>query len=514
MERDCTTPLFSESSAHELEVFAALQKDFARMYSDVFPDRNNPRTVVVLPSLTMNQQELAKIEGATYYEERMLCLLMLLQLPRTHIIYLTSMPLPPSIVDYYLHLLPGIPGSHAKARLTLMSCHDNSPRPLTEKLLERPRMIRRLRKAIQDPTAAHLSCFNVTPLERTLAVRLGIPIYGCDPELLTLGSKSGSRRTFREAGVALPEGREDLYTREEVVSALIELKRSKPELLKAAIKLNEGFSGEGNAVFHYKGAPSTSDPIGLKDWIQLELPQRIRFEAHEETYERFFAKFREMGGVVEAWIDGRDKCSPSVQCRINPLGEIELISTHDQVLGGPSGQVFLGCTFPAADDYRREIQNIGLQISKVLRDKGVLGRFAVDFISIREQEGWKHYAIEINLRKGGTTLPFLMMQFLINGTFDIDTGHYISPTSQARYYYASDNLQSSAYKGLTPEDLIDILVCHRLHFHGPSQQGVTFHLMGALSEFGKLGLVCIGDSPEKARELYDKTVAALAQETL
>jgi hypothetical protein len=31
------------------------------------------------------------------------------------------------------------------------------------------------------------------------------------PDLLSWGSKSGSRQIFREAGIAMPEGLEDLY---------------------------------------------------------------------------------------------------------------------------------------------------------------------------------------------------------------------------------------------------------------------------------------------------------------
>jgi hypothetical protein len=51
-------------------------------------------------------------------------------------------------------------------------------------------------------------------------------------------------------------------------------------------------------------------------------------------------------------------------------------------------------------------------IAEELQAEGVLGRFSINFISVREPVGWKHYAIEINLRKGGTTHPFLMFQFL------------------------------------------------------------------------------------------------------
>ncbi|MDH3770816.1 MAG: peptide ligase PGM1-related protein, partial [Nitrospirota bacterium] len=210
--------------------------------------------------------------------------------------------------------------------------------------------------------------------------------------------------------------------------------------------------------------------------------------------------------------EGQGKRSPSAQYRIDPLGGLEVISTHDQVLGGTAEQVFLGCRFPADDGYRLEIQAEGLKAATLLRDAGVVGRFGVDFISVREDDGWRHYAIEINLRKGGTTHPFLMLQFLTDGAYDETTGLYHTPTGQARYYYASDNLQSACYRGLTPDDLIDIVVLNGLHFHGATQQGVVFHLVGALSEYGKVGLVCVGDSHQRSQRLYDETVAVLDRE--
>ena len=66
---------------------------------------------------------------------------------------------------------------------------------------------RALREAIGDPARAHIAAFAVSPLERTLAVRLGVPIYGCDPDLRHLGSKSGGRSIMREAGVDDPRRR-------------------------------------------------------------------------------------------------------------------------------------------------------------------------------------------------------------------------------------------------------------------------------------------------------------------
>lgn len=288
----------------------------------------------------------------------------------------------------------------------------------------------------------------------------------------------------------------------------MELKRRNPGLRRAVVKLNDGFSGEGNALFAFEGAPAGG---GIGRWVREALPG-LRFEAAQETWEHYREKFGQMGGIAECFVDGEDGRSPSAQCRIDPLGGIEMLSTHDQILGGPSGQIFLGCAFPAAADYRLAIQAAGLQVARVLQQRGVLGRFGIDFVSVRCENRWQHYAIEINLRKGGTSHTFMMLQFLTDGGYDTDTGLYLTPAEQPRYYYATDNLQSERYRGLTPEDLIDIAVDNNLHFHGATQQGVVFHLIGALSEFGKLGLVCVADSAERAHALYANTIEVLDQE--
>lgn len=491
------------------ERFQALQKELGRQYASLFSDPAAPRTVLVVPSLSLDPEVMAKVSGVPHYEERMLCLLMLLRMPRTRVIYLTSTPISPAIIDYYLHLLPGVPGGHARRRLTLLSCDDSSSAPLTEKILGRPRMLRRLKEAIGDTSSAHMTCFTVSAHERQLALELGIPIYGCDPALLHWGSKSGSRKIFREAGIGLPSGFEDLMDMDDVARALTDLKNEKPELAKAVVKINEGFSGEGNAVFDFTSAPDGSQ---LKSWIRGRLPQ-LAFEAHQMTFDLYDEKLRKMGGIVEEWIPGRVKESPSVQFRVDPAGNLEAISTHDQVLGGRSGQIFLGARFPASEAYRLDIQREGLKAAEALTRKGVLGRFGIDFVSVKEADRWRHVAIEINLRKGGTTHPFQMLQFLTDGHYDAATGLFLTPSGRPRYYYASDNVASPSYRGLTPEDLIDIAVLNGLHFNAATAEGVAFHLIGALSEFGKLGIVAIGSNHERADALYHKTVEILDRES-
>jgi hypothetical protein len=497
-------------SAAEIMMFRKLQAKLGRQFEHVFPDKLAPKTVVVIPSLTMDEEILSKVSGINHYEERMLCLLMLLRMPRTNVIYVTSQTIDPVIIDYYLHMLPGMTGYHALRRLTLLSCHDSSSKSLTRKILDRPRLLKRIHDLISREEHTHMACFNVTAYERTLATRLQIPIFGCDPDLSDLGNKSNSRKIFRECGLLVPPGFEDLGSEEDIIDALARLKKQNPALRKAVVKVNDGFSGEGNAIFSYSGMEAVDD---INQWINENIRGRLKMVAADITYDVFLNKFRQMGGIVEAFVDGERKDSPSVQCRITPTGISEVLSTHDQELGGESGQIYIGAQFPASESYAVEIGQMGKCVSDALREKGVLGRFAVDFISVKEKEGWRHYAIEINLRKGGTTHPFLMLQFLTNGTYNPDDGkYYISKGDLVRYYFTSDNLKSDRYIGLTPHDLIDIAMMNDLHFDGTIQEGVMFHLIGALSQYGKLGVVCVGSTPERAREFYTKIVEVLDNE--
>ena len=181
-------------------------------------------------------------------------------------------------------------------------------------------------------------------------------------------------------------------------------------------------------------------------------------------------------------------------------------------MGGESGQVFIGAAFPANPEYHYEIASIGKTVSEAMQKLGVLARFGLDFISIKEDTGWKHYAIEINLRKGGTTHPFMMIQFLTGGYFDWIKGVYITLNNQERCYFASDNVVNEKYIGLTPHDLIDIAMCNNLLYDVSKQTGVVFHMIGALSQYGKLGMVCIGNTIEEAKAFYDKTVLVLNKE--
>lgn len=474
--------------------------------------------ILVIPSLSLDQRELLKIEGCDHYEERLLFSLIRLQNPRTRLIYVTSQPLHPSVIDYYLQMLPGIPFSHARDRLLLLSTYDSSLKSLSQKIIERPRLIERIRQALR-PDRAYMICYNSSPWEGELSVRLGLPLYAAAPELQIWGTKSGSRQIFAESGVPHPDGSSSVWNAEELAVAAAELWERQPTLKRMVVKLNEGISGEANALLDLRpiqkmapGEASHEERVAaMGDYFQ-----HMSFQSESENWANFSSRLPELGGIVEAFVEGEVKYSPSVQGRITPSGEVEIVSTHDQILGGPDGQIYLGCRFPADEAYRLQLQDLGLKVGKQLAEKGALERFGVDFIAVQQSEadgGWDLQAIEINLRKGGTTHPFMTLKLLTNGRYDLSTGLFYSQQGRSKYYIATDNLQKERYRGLLPNDLMDIIAHHRLHFDTGTGTGTVFHLMGCLSEFGKLGLTSIGDSPQQAEDVYNKVVKVLDEET-
>src|SRR5256714_10703236 len=454
--------------------FDRLQKKLVPLWKSIERFNQDPQTIVVVPSMSIDAIDSGAVIQA--YEERFLFLLLLLRQPRARLIYVTSRTVLPSIIDYCLDLLPGVIPSHARQRLFLPSPMDGSVRPLSEKLLERPRLIERIRSLILDPDRAHLVPFNTTNREKELALQLGIPMYGADPKFFPLGTKSGCRRIFMEENVPHPVGRENIGSKEELADAIVELRAMKPSLKQVMVKLNERVSGEGNAVIDLTGLPPVAgvddaghpgvstrpgSPIPATTQRAM-LDERLRsmqFESRGVTYESYMKKLEERKGVVEERIIGEEFRSPSVQLRITQLGKVELLSTHDQLLGGPSGQRYLGCVFPGDTAYASLITQEAAKVGRRLAKEGVIGRFALDFVVVRAKNGtWEPYAIEINLRKGGTTHPFLTLQFLTDGTYDPNTGIFTAPNGQQKFFVASDHVESPRYRTLTPADLFDIVV--------------------------------------------------------
>ena len=178
------------------ERFETLQRKLVSQWELIDGFTDEPYGIVVVPSLSGIDLPLDAAKRQAY-EERYLFLLFLLRQPRARLVYVTSEPIQPSVIDYYLGLLPGVVASHARRRLHLVSPHDSGPPPLSAKLLERPRLLDEIRSLAGDPDRAHLVPYTTTRLERDLALRLGIPMYGADPKFSRVGNEERRARALR-----------------------------------------------------------------------------------------------------------------------------------------------------------------------------------------------------------------------------------------------------------------------------------------------------------------------------
>ncbi len=453
-------------------------------------------TMVVVPSLTFSMAELEKIAAVVHYEERLLFMTMLLRRPDLRMVFVTSLPVDPAIIDYYLRFVHD--PADARRRLQLVSLDDPSVRPLTAKLLDRPDAVAQISAVADSSDDAYVVSFNVTPAERLLSEALGLPLYGPPPDLSWLGSKTGSRRIARQAGARILEGSEDHWDLTSLATATERIRAHAPHARAVVIKLNNGFAGQGNAI------------------VELAGPVRPLTEAHtmfcatSESWPSFEAKIKADGAIVEELVRNEGMVSPSVQLRIVPGTDVEVLSTHDQILSGPQGQVYFGCRFPADPSYRLVIQDSALKVGRALAEAGVIGSFGIDFLVAPGPRGNAVYVSEINLRMGGTTHPFWMACLATGGTYDVASGELLARTGPKRYM-ATDNLTSARLIGCSAAQVIEAIDRAGLAYDPETQTGALLHMLGAIPDHGKMGVTCVADTLEEADGVYAAVVTAITE---
>jgi ATP-grasp domain/PGM1 C-terminal domain len=487
--------------------FARLQDRLVRTGATT-GDGGWPSSLVVLPSRAVDRWQEPRDETQSY-EERLLSQLFELRDERLWMTYVTSSPIAMNTVDYYLSLLPPRIRRSARDRLTLISLGDQSPRPLTEKLLEHPEVLERIRGATRTPGRAYIVSYNSTLFERDLALALDLPLYGPDPMHAWFGTKSGSRELFALTGIPHPQGEAHIAGVSDAVRAIARLRARDPSLSGAIIKLNDGVSGEGNAVvdLSYLPAPGASDELRL---IERRLAAIVP-EAASATTATYLAKLGRQGAVVEERIAGVELRSPSAQLQISPTGQVDVISTHDQVLAGRSGHEYVGCRFPADAAYAPAIARLARRVAEHLAGLGVIGSFGVDFVVAHDGDRrWRPYAVEVNLRLGGTTHPFQTLAKLTGGSYDADSASFTTPQGRPRHYVATDHLEISQLRRLGRAGMLQLMERGEIGFDRTQGTGAVYHMLSAIQTLGYVGVTAIAESLEGADTLYQHVADTLA----
>lgn len=398
-----------------------------------------------------------------------------------------------AVVDYYTSLMPPAQRDSVSKRLLLITVPDPRPRPIAAKLLDREDLLDSLQSFIGS-APSFIEAWNVTADEVAVAERLGVPINGTAPALRTMAFKSAGRRLFARAGVPTPLGHEDVHTVDEVVTAIEDIRAKSPGARGVVVKHDDSGAGDGNVVLDLV-SPATSDNL------------RARIQALPAWYLNDLSR----GGVVEELITGEWFSSPSAQVDMEPSGDVVVRATHEQILGGESGQVYMGCRFPADAAYASEIGRYAKSVGETLRQQGAIGRAAIDFAAARTASGaWAVSALEVNLRKGGTTHPYAVLRNLVPGRYDVEAARWIAADGTERAYVSTDNAVNPRWRGRAASSVISALAGAGVEFDPRRGTGVVLHMLSGLAIDGRFGLTAIGRSPEEADALFQRALRAAA----
>ncbi|MFC5728638.1 MULTISPECIES: peptide ligase PGM1-related protein [Nocardioides] len=487
--------------------FDLLQHDeLSAAWTADLPGSRTPHVVVGLPSFALDRAVYDHYgDRVPPLENRYLYVLLRAREPATEVVFLSSLPAPADSLESYLSLVGAEERSRVLAKSRLVSADDPSWRPLAEKLLERGDIVDELRRYVGGRPAI-LEPWNIGPAEEELSVALGIPANATGTSRCHLATKSNGRRLLRTAGVAVPEGSEDVTSPAEVVAAIRRLLRLRPEVKEVVVKLDDSVAGDGNVTV------PVSTVTGLDDGRDDGLDDEMAAKTIGSLLPPWYVETLRRGGVVEELIAEVEVRSPSAQAAIAPDGGVTVIGTHEQRLGGMNGQVFEGASFPALPEYAVELGRNAYDVGMELGRHGAVGRFSVDFVVSRHSPGdtWKVYGLEINLRKGGTTHTLGLMRLLRGGSYDAGRGQFVDAEGRVACYAATDNLLRPSWVGRPPRDVRQRLADAGLTYDHSTGTGVVVHLLDCLRVDGRMGYTALADSPEDAAELEGRVVAALS----
>ena len=484
-------------------VASELQTGVEAGWGEIDADGSGDQRVVVLPSMTIPlPPEMVAFVAPILrtHEERLLCFLPMVRQRSTQLIYLSSVAVPPAAVDYWLGLVPGLDLAEARGRLTMLSLDDASPRPLAEKVLDRADVLARVRAMVAGARAAYLLPSHANEPDFQVASRIGIPMYGVAPALMKrFASKSGARAVFAACGVPHPAGVAGVRTVDEVVAAIRSLRAAGRPATDMVLKRDLGGGGHLNAIL--RTADASDDE--LRDRVL-----RLEPDDPKLSVDFFLKLLASAGGVVEERLTGAELRSPSAMLRITPQARVEVIATHDQVLGGNTKQSYIGCRFPAHGEYATIIARLALAIGRHMADAGVVGHVGIDFICRRDGDRWEAFAIEINPRMTGTMHHAYTLRTLTRGEYDSDTGLFITRDGSPRYYVGSDEVR--ARPGAEPGQVVDQFQNSELAWDAADEVGVVLHTLSAIAVTGSVGVTAIGSTIEQATSLHDRAARMLS----
>ena len=439
-------PLAGLDEADRYRRFDQLQKRLGAVWEGMRLNQEG-ESVVVVPSVTIERISERSGTLTQAYEERFLVLLLLLRQPRLRVIYVTSQPVAPAVVEYYLALLPGVIPSHARDRLSLVSVNDSSPRPLSQKLLERPRLLRQIGELIPDRTRSHLVPYNTTADGARRRVGAGHPDVRRGPAVVRprhedrLPAGCSPRRAFRTRSASRTCTRSTSWS-----TPTLRLRAAATRACPSVIvKLNEGrrpvraTRSSTSPAFPRPGAPDE------RDRGRSHRLRSMSFEHPDLRSTPTSRSWQQRGGIVEERIIRRRAAQPERAA----AGDTRPVTWSccpptTSCSAAPAGSDTSGCRFPADFSYARAISADAAVIGRRLAREGV-ARPVRD--RLRRGEGpaggrGRRTPSSSTSARAARPIPFLTLQFLTDGRYEPGRPRSSAPRPAARSIWSPPTTSS------------------------------------------------------------------------
>mmetsp|Transcript_3280 Transcript_3280/g.8250 ORF Transcript_3280/g.8250 Transcript_3280/m.8250 type:complete len:443 (+) Transcript_3280:157-1485(+) len=330
-----------------------------------------------------------------------------------------------------------------------------------------------------------------------------MPLFAPEPQIAAVyGSKSGSKRVFSLAEVNTPPGAYDLYSEHETLHSLARLIFERLDVAVWLLKIDDECGGRGHAWIDARGLQCHQALVRERErsmslWLDPNkqqaavnkvveelvraVPRRVEI-GHKElfpSWEAYLETFVRVGGVIEA-VPAGAVSSPSVNLVIDPSGEVQIQSTHDQIFSG--SYQYVGAVFPQKCVNNAALRQAAMAVGRVCVDKGIIGHVQVDFVSFTDAENHQRlWAVDLNVGLSDTAVSFEVFRFITGGHYHSIENAFICEEGEvdaSAHSHSADDSQESEDRGRAAVARRGYAVCDLLYHPNVAtvQYNVFFNL--------------------------------------